>query len=63
MEWKPLGLTDTEGSWFLKIPGRVDLEVEGHVKESDAKKYTVCKHFLFFRGSSNYPVDIHIHEI
>lgn len=47
MEWKPFGLMDTEGSWFLKIPDRVDLEVNGRVKESAAKKYTVCKHFLF----------------
>lgn len=47
MEWKPLGLTDTEGSWFLKIPDSVDLVVEGHVKESVAKKYMVCKHYVF----------------
>lgn len=47
MEWKPLGLMDTKGSWFLKIPDRVDWEVNGQVKENLAKKYMVCKHFLF----------------
>lgn len=46
MEWKPYGLMDTEGSWFLKIPDRVNVEVNGRVKEILAKKYTVCKHFL-----------------
>ncbi|KAK8390621.1 hypothetical protein O3P69_010366 [Scylla paramamosain] len=40
MKWKPLGLVDTEGSWFLKIPGRVDWEVNGHIKENIVKKYT-----------------------